>query len=362
MADDRLDPLLDPVLNWMFTSADHNMDIAAFELINAILGNAGQPLVSRITSLRSQLYGSEDNHVLHLELTAEKDDNRVLAIEVIFGDSEIVHERTIVNAAHQLNDLVLKVASLLEEALPIGRPYYPQVLGISFLRDELVPKEENFHQPMSIGHIGRPGSMTTDLMMFHNIELPKFQRLAKFDLDNPLQRWLYAMTEAYKDPVVLEKLRHMSPGLDAYIDRYEQALQDKSLIDAAFKAALEEAILRQEEIDRRLQDEELDIEKAAREREQKETALIAAQEVVLGHQEEYDRRQNLVKSYEQHLKQTLERGRIEQIRRMYENGYIERDVVEKELQDLGFSKEKALAERKKWDEEIELERGGSLTL
>ena len=322
MLDTRIDPLLDPVVNWMFSSTKHNMDIAACELINAVFANAGHPLISHIFSLRSQLHvvgHSHDNKAVRLDLTVETDDNQVIAIEVLLGSSRVINRRSALTASWLLCSYTGRGAVAHEEAVQKGKPEFPKAVVISFLREELLAKEHKFHQTMSIRY-DDIDLQATDQMLFHNIELAKFLRLERIDLDNPLHRWLWVMTTAYKNSAMLEEVRKMSPGLDAYIDRYEQATQDRALRDEALKAA---------------------------------------QDIMLRRQEEYEIR---VEAIEQGIEQGIERGRIGAIKELYCDGYIKRDVVEMKLQALGLSKERAQEERKKWDDEIELERGDSLTM
>ena len=54
-------------------------------------------------------------------------------------------------------------------------------------------------------------------------------RERKPDLGNPIELWLYALTKAYTIPDAKEEVMAMSPGVDAFMKKYDRAAADPDL-------------------------------------------------------------------------------------------------------------------------------------
>ena len=236
-----LNPLSDVVISWLFSSTDENMDIAACELINAVLSNAGQPLIKEVVELRSQ-YGipgfDPTKKAVRLDVFARSFEGKLISFEVMLGDNRDFNDRTLFNASK------LMIQEAYRGAIPhidqdnpesndpkVTEAHYrrsPQVIMINILRRELKNDHPDFHQPLGFCYL-HDGRLASQKILAHNIELAKFLRIEHPDLSNPLQLWLHSLTSAYKNPATRDEVMAMSPGLHAFLTKYNRADLDSDL-------------------------------------------------------------------------------------------------------------------------------------
>jgi len=144
-----LDPLNDAVLSWMFASKEENMDIAACELVNAVLGNAKQPQIREIIELRSQ-YGipgfDPSKRAVRLDIFAMSGEGKLVNLEVMLGDNRDFNDRSLFNASKvMIQEAYRGAIPRIDQSNPEGynpeivEQHYqrsPQVIAINILRRE----------------------------------------------------------------------------------------------------------------------------------------------------------------------------------------------------------------------------------
>jgi len=242
-----LKPLDDTVISWLFSSTDDGMDLAACELINAILGNAGQSGITQVIELRSQygIPGFEPNgRAVRLDIYAKSIEGKIVNIEVTLGDNRDHNDRSIFNASKLM---VQEAARGSATHLPKGyenepdreeyllRAHYmhsPQIIAINILNRVLRQDSDAFHHPMGMCYL-QDGVLASDKMLIHNIELPRFAQILRErepNLDDPLELWLYSLTQAYTDTSMIMERMQMNPGLHAFMQKFDRAATDPDLL------------------------------------------------------------------------------------------------------------------------------------
>jgi len=108
----------------------------------------------------------------------------------------------------------------------------PQIIAINILNRVLRHDHDGFHHPMGMCYL-QDGVLASDKILIHNIELPRFAQILKErepNLDDPLELWLYSLTQAYTDTSMIKERMQMNPGLNAFMQKYDRAATDPDLL------------------------------------------------------------------------------------------------------------------------------------
>lgn len=222
----RLSPLNDVVFSKLFE--DMSSAQAMLEIINAVLIDAGDEPVAKITDMRSQyaLMGKLlGMHGARLDVKATAADGDQFDIEVQLSEMPEMNDRAFFYAGH-----------MLTENHKQGTPYseLPNVRVIAIMDFEVRKNHPDFLQPMGILYRKAPHEDATERYRAYNIELPKFRRVCK-SLDdtrgNTLWQWLYLLSTGYKNEAELEVLETMTQGMEAFAKQYRIAMNDPNLHD-----------------------------------------------------------------------------------------------------------------------------------
>ena len=176
--------------------------------INAFLFNKGEEPVKDIEILNEVQLTRENvrDKLGILDVRARSlDGQRVINIEIQLKDSDNMFNRSTFYGSKLLTE---------QTVIQRGDNYedMARVLTINLLGyREPTFLGEHFHRRYALVDL-ETGKDIRDNVLMHFIELPKFRKLRKFDLDNPLHQWLLYIDEKTDDTLKSEVI-HMNEGI-----------------------------------------------------------------------------------------------------------------------------------------------------
>jgi predicted transposase/invertase (TIGR01784 family) len=211
-----------PLNDFFFTRQFEGMDSAAEALgiINAVLHNAGRPLMDSIESLECEktIRGeTRSSRGARLDVRA-KENNHFVNLEVQIEPLQEVPDR--------LDFYGGKIRSL---EMPAGSTYkdIPKVTLIAILNFEVRKNSPDFHQPFALFYEKGARERVTEKSDYHLIELPKFRKIEP-DMRIPLHRWLYYLDKGYKDleDKIMREGLEMDAALQSFARRFKANAAD----------------------------------------------------------------------------------------------------------------------------------------
>ena len=220
-------PLPSPLDNYMFAANFTGPESipSAMSLINAVLQNAGRPILEVVDELNCEkvlLGESRKLRGCRLDL-AVKEGNHLLNLEVQMQSLQHMADRMIFNLNRMLGFNTISGTEFEE---------LPRVTVISILNFLYRRGHPDFHQPFGFFYEKNP-ERVTEKHDFHMLETPKF-RLQKPDFSNSLHRWLFYLDSGYREPdsPIVKGALQMDEGLYQFARQYQRNVCDpKTLYD-----------------------------------------------------------------------------------------------------------------------------------
>jgi predicted transposase/invertase (TIGR01784 family) len=238
-------PLADPVVAEIFKNAEVS-GLAMRELINAILADSGDKLISEVIDVMPQKIDPEaQGRSYRVDVTVKTADNELAVFEVQLSRLRVTNERSLLYAEQLLGSAAAKG----DDWLRIGRTM-PRSLVINLLNFAL-RKGGGFHQVAELAYREEPRELASERFGIHNIELSKFRRETP-DLSKALHCWLTAICRSQDSGKPLKEVVEMdsalrdfadsNPGMRQFMERYELASADKETRAAYRKWEYEQAL------------------------------------------------------------------------------------------------------------------------
>ncbi|GHU79420.1 transposase [Clostridia bacterium] len=220
-----LPPLADVVFGDMLAN-EQDAGLAAFVLINAVLLDSGDKLISRIVKLNPQrvdLSATERGYRVDIEAISE--DNAITIFELQLGSLMVMNERALILGQKALSRNAQRGQDWREVAQDM-----PRVIAINIMDFNLRKTGKNFHQVAEFVYREKPREVAVDLMVVHDIQLPRFRK-AQINYKNPLHCILKALVDAQDKRLTLKEVVDVnnqlaryaakSPGFQQLIDRHQ---------------------------------------------------------------------------------------------------------------------------------------------
>ncbi|MDR1631298.1 MAG: Rpn family recombination-promoting nuclease/putative transposase [Dysgonamonadaceae bacterium] len=171
-------------------------------------------------------------------------DNKHFSAEIKGSKASILDVRAVMNDSTKVNIEVQlqRVGNMDKRSLYYwcreyikgirsGKDYIklPQVVSINILGDEFLPIDE-VHTSFHLWEDSHKDFMLTNVMEVHFIEMAKFRRLKKKDIEhNKLHRWL-AFMDKDTDENTIKKIIAMEPFIEKAQRKIARVLQDEDML------------------------------------------------------------------------------------------------------------------------------------
>jgi predicted transposase/invertase (TIGR01784 family) len=227
------DPTKDPLHAVIFAKIfeDERAAVPMLSFINAVLEDSGDPLLTGIEKLHSELVEqnvSSGLKTVRLDVYAKSTSGTSVNVEVQLEDP---------STYNFINRSIYYASGLLWSSMKSGKNYdYDQLLPVIAINllgyTEKKFRDMPYHQPVDITFRGQNGRVASNLISVHNLELPKFQNQVTEYRTN-LEKWLYAFTQGVFDQEYMKEVIGMDEGLTQYLERYNIATTDPDTIHRA---------------------------------------------------------------------------------------------------------------------------------
>ena len=223
-----------PMDNFMFAAGFKSISDApiAMSLTNAVLLNASRPQLNVVDELSCE-------RVLLGE--GRKYRGCRLDLSIMEGDHLLNLEVQITALRHMAERMVFNMSRMLSLGTVSGAKYeeLPRITVIAILDFEYRDGHTDFHQPFGLYYEKDP-QLVTSKFDYHIIEMPKFRKI-KPDIKIPLHRWLYYLSDGYKDPddALIKEALKMDEGLYQFAMHYQRNLSDPKIMHAYYGHLME---------------------------------------------------------------------------------------------------------------------------
>ena len=207
----------DAVVHFLFTSPGNEDLLLSF--INAVLVDAGQPPVVRVTvrnPLSTKNFLHEKDSIL--DIKAEDEQGRTFTIEFQIAEQEAFMNRILYYWAKCYSGQLLK-GNQYESLLP--------VVSIAVVEFPLFPELKKLHNTFCITSVEQPEYMLTEDLRIHTLELTKEKWSQIPTLSEPLRGWMeFLYLSNKKTEKEMKVLLKRNPPAERAYDEYRHFSQE----------------------------------------------------------------------------------------------------------------------------------------